>query len=161
MAERTRTPNINFENCRIIFRNFQGKQTPYNNEGNRNFCVVIDDLDFAHKLKDDGWNVRFREPRDEYETESAFMQVKVSYRNIPPVIHLISSEGNVILDEESVGSLDWAEIENVDMVVSPYHWEVNGKHGIAAYLKSMYVTIQTDPFEAKYKVKAEPDDIPF
>lgn len=152
--------NIQFENARLIYRNFQGKQTTYNPEGNRNFCVIIDDVDFAHRLKDDGWNVKFRDPREEEDKEFAYLQVSVSYRNIPPTIHLISSGNNVILDEDAVGMLDWADIVNVDMVVNPYHWSVNGKSGIKAYLKSMYVTIETDPFEAKYSNTAQ-DDIPF
>lgn len=156
-----RIANISVENAKIIFRNFAGKPSKFNAEGKRNFCLLIDD-ESANKFKLDGWNVKYLNPRDPDDKPQPYIQVSVAFDNFPPNVFLISGGKKTKLNEDTISVLDYAEIENVDLIIRPYSWEVSGKSGVKAYVKNMYVTIAENEFEKKYRdLESEDENLPF
>lgn len=164
MAVRRKLEPLQIENAQIIFRNFAGKGSQYNREGDRNFCVVIDDTDYAHFLLEQGWNVKSRAGADEDEAPTFYISVKVNYNSevAPPKVYLIIDGKKRELNEETVSLVDDADIQSCDLIINPYFWEVNGKTGIKAYLKTAYIVVQQDRFAAKYSEPGEEsEEVPF
>jgi hypothetical protein len=137
------------EDAEIFFRNFSGRETMYNQEGDRNFCVFLDDVT-ARRMIEDGWNVKYTKVREEGDEPRPYMQVSVSFKNRPPRLFLISTKGRTPIDESLAMAFDWVDIKSVDLTVRPYSWAVGSRTGVKAYLKTMYVVIKEDPLDAKY-----------
>lgn len=153
------------EGVRLVFKNFSGRETQYNAEGQRNFGVILPD-DLAEQMARDGWNVKTLKPREEDKEELPegetgevpWLPVKMGYgKGKPPVVVMITDRGRTNLTEDTVDMLDWVDIRlddnedpMVDLIVRPYHYNVRGETGISAYLQSLYITIDEDPLAAKY-----------
>ena len=150
--------NIVIENAEILFRNFAGAETKYNRAGNRNFCVIIDDEEYAQKLREEGWNVRIKPPRDEDDSPFMYLPVKVKFNDRGPAVYLKTGDSVNRLDEGSVSMLDRIDISSVDMDLRPYDWDVNGKTGRTAYLQSINVIQDIDRFSARYAEEEYPED---
>lgn len=142
--------NIAVENAHIRYRNFSGEEKTFNPQGRRNFTLMLDEEARDIFLRD-GYNVRNIQPRDENSDPEYSLEVTVSFKNKPPRIWQITSRNKVLLNEETVGDLDYAEIANIDLTISPYPWTMpGGRSGVKAYLSSMYVTLVEDEFFDKY-----------
>lgn len=151
---------LEIPNAHIFYRNFSGVEKKYNPAGNRNFCVeipedtMVDDVPLYQVLLEEGWNVRLMPPCNEGDAPMHYIQVNVSYKNIPPNIWMIAGRRKTRLDEGSVDSLDYAEIKTVDLVINPYNWEPGR---VKAYLKTMYIEIVQDAFADKWAALEGPD----
>lgn len=156
-----RNNKLAIDNARIIFKNFTGKDDKFGREGDRSFSIVIEDDALAEQLANDGWNVKQLTPRDPDEKVNHFIKVKISFKVRPPKIWLLTNHKRTLLDEDTIATLQYARIENADVVVSPWRWEVNGKTGIAAYLETLYVKTEDDPFADKYADYESSDEVPF
>lgn len=137
------------ENAKLIFRNFAGTKTEFNTEGLRSFSVILEP-DSAIELEEAGWNIRWTKPKNPDDDSIPFLSIAVAYNNVPPKIWIVTKQKKTALEEHTVKTLDWAEIASADIVVNPYHWEVAGKKGIKAYLKTMFVNVVEDQFADKY-----------
>lgn len=146
------------ENARIIFRNFSGEERMYNKKGDRNFTLVLTP-EKAEELRNLGYNVKTRPSREEGDENQYLLAVSVSYKIRPPKIVLINGKTKIDLSEDTVGELDYTDIEYIDLTIRPYHWELqDGRTGVKAYLNSMYVTAVEDQFADKY---ADDEEAPF
>lgn len=153
------------EDATILFRNFAGNEKQYNEKGDRNFCVVLSE-EQALDLQADGWNVKRLKDREDQDTGDVivgdyYIKVTVGYKGRPPEIVLITSRAQTNVSEDMVETLDYVQIAEVDLICNAYHWESAGMgegHGITAYLKSLYITVDEDYLKLKYT--AAEDQIP-
>lgn len=151
---------LNIEHADIGFRNFVGEEGPYNKSGDRSFVVFLDD-ELAAELEAEGWNIKWPKENDKIDPEEderrPYFQVTISFKYYPAKVYLINDDNPdnpsvEMIEEEAVGMLDWAELSNVDLVIRPYNWTMQGNSGVKAYLKAGYFTLVSDEFAKKYGV---------
>lgn len=134
--------------ARIIFRDFTGEKNRYNDD--RTFCVVLED-ELAERMKEDGWNVKHLEPRNEDENGLYFISVKIDFDSkYPPQVIKIENGRKQELNASTIGILNYARFKKVDVRFRPYNYEVRGAAGVKAYLSSLWVTVEEDELEAMY-----------
>lgn len=146
--------NIVVRDAKIALRNFSGKPGKFTPPGKREFALLIPS-EMEGTLAEEGWRVKHFNLRQGEERPQAFIKAEVRFDVRPPKVVLISGSSKMLLDEESIAMLDWAEIEKIDLTIRPREWNNNGQSGIKAYLQTMYVTVVEDDFASDY------DDIPF
>lgn len=164
---------VTIENARILFRNFAGGPTRFNPDNKKRTFNVIIPPELVEPMLRDGWNIKWLQPRlDEFgkqinpdDEPAPKLEVQVKYlgRNgpvKPPRVIMITSRGRTALDASTIDLLDTAEIENVDVILRPYSYDVNGSQGISAYLQTMFVTIREDELERKYNELPDDDTQP-
>ena len=133
------------EGARIKFKNFAGEARQYNPAGQRNFVLCLPD-ELAQQLAAEGWNVKWKPGRHPEDPDEAQLVVKVKYNESDddhsrdPIAYLIQGRRKIALDGRTVATLDRLAPLNIDLVVRPYVWAINGNVGITAYLDEIYYT---------------------
>ena len=79
---------ITIKNSSVAYKNFRGIGGDCNNEGARNFNVVIDETT-ARELKNAGYNIRVQPGRKEGDDDRYLLKINVSYRFVEPNIYVI------------------------------------------------------------------------
>lgn len=139
---------LEFDDARIVFRNFTGVKDKFNAAGDRNFAIIIPDEEMADALIADGWNVKKKEDTRDPDAELfMYLPVKIRFTDRSPNCYLKSGNRDQIkLTEDTIGMLDEIDIARVDLDIRPYDWTVNGKTGRTAYLQGIRVVQDLDRF---------------
>lgn len=132
--------------AKMIWMNFSGKEGRYNPEGRRNFNLLLD-KDSAEYLKNEGFNVKFHEARNEGEDGIYTLKVNVNFKGYkPPEIWMKNNHGNTHLNEDSVNVLDWANIEELYVTFNPYAYQDSR----TAYLDKLLATVHESEYESMF-----------
>lgn len=161
MATKNEPRKFKATGLQMLWPNLSGAEGQYNRAGDRNFnLLLVDAPELEKQLKREGWNVKYTKPRDEEDIEEAFLPVAVNYKSMrKPRVYLLTSKGKQLLPEDLVGSLDYMDIESVDVEVNPYSWAVNGNSGVKAYLEVMFVKQSESELEQLYSDVPDADEV--
>lgn len=143
------------EDAKLIFKNFAGRPGQYNAAGERSFNLVIDDPEIAQQMRDEGWNVKIKAPREEGDGPFCYLPVSVVFptpeRNFPMRITQFTKNGPIDFTEENVGELDRARFTSCKVAIRPYNWHTAQGSGIKAYLRTMHVVLEEGDFASDYE----------
>lgn len=160
---------LKLDGVQIRKRNFRGERVKYNDRGNRTCLLILDRdqaeksgfksvTDFVDYLRSENWKVGVFPVREGEDEPDAFMQVNAIYNEYEhPNIYLKNAKGSVLLDENSVGEIDYADIANVDCILYLNYWKYDGSEGFNNRIKSMEVTILEDEITYRNTIHSTED----
>ena len=156
--------DLSVENAVIIWTNFEGRATKFNpNGGKRTFALVLTE-EVAAMLREEGWNVKTRDGRDEGDDPLYFTEIVVNLNStFPPKIVLYTEfrgrkSAHKLTEERTIKQLDTIDIANVDVVIHPYEHGFSSVATIKGYARAIYVTQGQDSyFGGKY---ADYEEVP-
>lgn len=153
-------PNIEkqvlIEDAKLILKNFSGRGGKYNEEGKRNFGILLPS-ELAMRMEEAQWAVKYFEPfeDDPEQRPVPWIKVQVKFGNYPPTVVLIANGRKHRLDEDLIDQLDWTRISVCDVRIRAYNHD-NGKK--YAYLHTIYATAEEDDLASKYADFPDEDD---
>jgi hypothetical protein len=134
------------DDAKIKYKNFSGKGSDFNREGDRNFALIIPTQEMADELIERGWNVRIKPGLKPGDAPNMYLPVAVKFNDFGPNVYLVTDRKQRLLREDQVSMLDKIEILSVDMDIRPYDYNMRGNTGRKAYLKNMRVIQDVDRF---------------
>lgn len=144
------------EGATLKYKNFKGEGSKYNAEGRRNFVLVLTE-DVANELYEAGWRVKkngydakldrrrtgdMHDDLDEAEYRLT-VNVNMDSKN-PPKAFKKTTKALIPLDEETIGSLDYSDFDDVYLEINGYDGNQTGQ--LAGYLKTIVATVANDRF---------------
>ena len=152
----------NIPGGQLVWRHMEGTANDggYGRPGVRYFAIKLSD-DLAAELEEEGWPVIWRNINhnedDPTEIMQGYLKVFIKYGTRYPVdIYLINSnkQTKVLLDESDLESLhiDTKPIEFVDLMIRPYFWTFNEKHGVKAQVEAMNIMLSQSGLDDDYEI---------
>lgn len=151
-ATRKWIDDLEIENAQIKwpFSHFDGKKDVFNEEGQRNFTIIIPPEN-AQFLIDEGWPIRESKTLEEDDPPEYLLKVHISYKYEPPKIFLIKGNRKVRVEKESeLSDISRSTCDNINVIISPSRWVHGAKTGISAYAKEIYATVKESRFSEMY-----------
>lgn len=153
---------------KILFPNLSGTKGPMNVNGKKSFHVVIKDPEQAQVLANEGWNVKFRPPREEGDIGIYHLEVNVNFDSPSwmrqPII--VAVEGDTgqknMLTDDTCGMIDHRKILSADVEFRARPWIDGTRRGITAWLTRMIVTLEANDMDRKFAELEYPaEEAPF
>lgn len=144
--------NLVIENAVIFWTNFKGEATRFNPQGGKRTLNVAIPEEMVEDMRDDGWNIKRRDPRDDQDDVLYFTEcvLNMNSKYEPRVMLCTEWKGKktmTALHGDSVGKLDDIRCENVDLVIHPHRHDA----GCKGYVNTIVATqAKTDLFGGKY-----------
>lgn len=157
--------DLSVENAVIIWTNFEGRPTNFNPAGGKRTFVLVLDEQIAGELKAEGWNIKYREPKEDGDDPLIFTEIVVNMESTyPPKVTLYSEfrgrKSANPLDSDTIKELDKIDIENVDLIIHPYAHGRSTTTSVKGYARAIYVVqAQDGHFDGKYSNWGSDDDI--
>lgn len=134
---------ITLENVRVIYPNFSGQESEYNQKGSREFSLALDPV-LAEELASQGLNVKF--PPEDHPDRPSYLPVTLS--NGPVIqpwikIVLVNNGNGTIVQSNDINQINLLDQvtagARANVIINPYNWSAMGRTGIKAYLHKLYI----------------------
>lgn len=148
--------DLRIENAVIFKTNFEGRPTDFVPQGGRRTFLLALSRDMADVMSEEGWNVKYREPRVEGDDPLIFTEIVVNMDSKwPPKVVLYSDfhgrKSHNDLDGETIKQLDYIEMANVDLIIHPRKHDRSSQYSIKGYANDIRVVQAPDSnFGDKY-----------
>ena len=142
-------PNIKVKDAEILGGGWRGFGPNGDKYHRRGFQLKITDEDMANDLIEMGWNLHIMPARDESEDVKWRLPVEIRFGDYPPEVVMVTRRGGEVrLDDDTIGTLDRAHIDKINVEISPSKYDPDdfgGRGtGVKAWLRKMKVWISED-----------------
>lgn len=147
---------LSVEHAVLMYKNFEGRPDRFNIKGGKRTFNLVLSNEAAKELKELGWNVKEKAPRDIDEDWLYTTEIVVNMDSqYPPKMYICTEKNGkkrmIRLDADMVKELDTGEFSNIDVVINPYEHDKDARFRYKGYCHKLFATqaVSTD-FGDKY-----------